>query len=1704
MANLKIEFQKPKLTLCNTNYTPLGILTNKTHMSAHNITLTSKVNETPCLSFDIPLGGLIDNNSTELLIKHKNDYFVIKNISMTSGDTSSVTVNAEHIACELKGVVVSYFEDLIGESPENMWETVITNCSMPEVIKSRYIFETNIVDTYRYLSGEDEKSVYEHLMDIAEQFEACLLFSTDADGIIHIKLLYGDIDRGKFIRKGKDLKQLNLNFSTDSLFTKVTPFGATDDDGVELTIMDVNSGKSYITNYDYYLAKGMTAEEIQNNPLCNQECIYRNTDVIDAEDLLRLGRQELDRLSKPTVSGTIEAIDLNVFKGSLYLSPILCEKIIVIDKDINYSISCKITEIEFTYDNPLESKIGISNVVRYSTVLKDLVQNSEAVSEILTNGLNGRPNLNASKVKGLIDGHIAQLKYSMEDNITDVTDAVILFENRIEGAAMYGALAIGSRGILISREIDPVTNQWVWTTALDSHGLSTQIVNAIEINASQIKGDILSSYDNSTWINLNDGEFNFKDKIKFVNNEFSIMLNNGETIDDFISQYEQDKENMTNDINDVSKEVANIKDNIDIVISDGVITEAEIVSIEKSIMQLQKEKVDIDTRYLSMVNNSYLDSELKLKLTTSYNNYTKAHSDFVLFIQNMIKDREITEQERADLDTYSSNYNTALATLKTDMDTCLSNIAENNTAYQIDTLKTKIDSDFQDVNNRLDNIIDDVGGVVADGIIEEAEVLIIQNSIKQLNKEKEDVDMIYNTLYNDSDVPTENKKDLKTKYEEYNTAHHELITHINVMIADKVATEEEKTTFDSLTNTYSTKLAAFKNSANIALAMTSKNYTNTQFNVLDDKISMRVTSQEVQTIVTDAVEESKAYSDTLFEGFQDQMDGIIETYYQSTDPSKDWTTNELKAKHTGDIWYDNLNNATYRWSGTTWERLSDAEAEQAYALATSKAKVFTSTPTTPYRVGDLWVQGSGGDIMKCVYSRSSGNYVSSDWAKASKYTDDSTANEVKNNLANNYYNIKQTDSAINVMKDGILSEVSSKYTTTDSLGNTLSQYATKSEMKQTGENITAKFIVNGGNLLLNGRPRNNVNHWASAYSSGSTASISLYNGSENNWQGEHFNSGLYWRGNYTTSTSGSSWCVLCNGSLSNYKFNTDKTYSISTIIYNDSNVDKQIGLRICDVDSNNLVCSKDFTLKAKNYQRAEFEFTPLINGNTPMLMFYLWTNGDYSFYIPWAVVKEGTITKSWIGNDDEVENGITKIDKDGIAVSHTNVNSVTKMMANGFYIEDSNGETIASLSSKEQWTELKADKVFANNIENIYLGDANLYVNHSNSNVGNGTADNPFNSFSALKEYLESSPIINKDLTINIVSTGNVSDNLDLRGLKGRGVLNFTINKNLVLNGNGANSGFYFYDCQNNITINGGRTGYSTSDGALINKFKYGVFFNKCKYGTVEYIAIDTSGTGSEQWGVLFRNTNGKTNRVDFCDTANAIFADMGSNVRDSDSCGNGSIAFYSSNASNIMFGSPDDNGYRPNGTLRKVTGNIVDLGNRAARSSFRVAPPIPPTSDKYQDFSFSDYGYWSGLYNNWNSIGYKTVYQGDWGYGNNRGIFTLPNSSISSFLTNATILDGSTITLQRENAGGYSASQTVYLWGTTQTTASGSAPPLTKSYGALGTLAWGEKKTFTLPKAFVTDLKNGTIKSVMFYTSDGSNYIKFSAVCTLRLKVNK
>lgn len=147
--------------------------------------------------------------------------------------------------------------------------------------------------------------------------------------------------------------------------------------------------------------------------------------------------------------------------------------------------------------------------------------------------------------------------------------------------------------------------------------------------------------------------------------------------------------------------------------------------------------------------------------------------------------------------------------------------------------------------------------------------------------------------------------------------------------------------------------------------------------------------------------------ETVNKDLQNQIDGKIETYNQATDPAASWTTAELKAKHTGDLWYNSKTEETMRWNGSAWSKLSDADAKAAKNLAVTKKRVFSVTPYPPYDKDDLWVQGTNGDLMRCVTSRQSGEYVASDWVKATKYTDDSAINNfVKNTYAADLENIK--------------------------------------------------------------------------------------------------------------------------------------------------------------------------------------------------------------------------------------------------------------------------------------------------------------------------------------------------------------------------------------------------------------------------------------------------------------------------------------------------------------------------------------------------------------------------------------------------------------------------------------------------------------------------------------------------------------------------
>ena len=150
--------------------------------------------------------------------------------------------------------------------------------------------------------------------------------------------------------------------------------------------------------------------------------------------------------------------------------------------------------------------------------------------------------------------------------------------------------------------------------------------------------------------------------------------------------------------------------------------------------------------------------------------------------------------------------------------------------------------------------------------------------------------------------------------------------------------------------------------------------------------------------------------------------------------SSDKTTNP----DAGKSWrWVKAEDGTYKWTPIADSDAVKAlqEAARAQDTADAKRRVFVVTPTTPYDVGDIWTQGEGGDIMRCIESRATGNFESSDWDKASKYTDDTAANEAKDEIANlqfgaRNYIAKQFIREWNSAKEGV-SDVVTTGTDTD-------------------------------------------------------------------------------------------------------------------------------------------------------------------------------------------------------------------------------------------------------------------------------------------------------------------------------------------------------------------------------------------------------------------------------------------------------------------------------------------------------------------------------------------------------------------------------------------------------------------------------------------------------------------------------------------------
>lgn len=160
----------------------------------------------------------------------------------------------------------------------------------------------------------------------------------------------------------------------------------------------------------------------------------------------------------------------------------------------------------------------------------------------------------------------------------------------------------------------------------------------------------------------------------------------------------------------------------------------------------------------------------------------------------------------------------------------------------------------------------------------------------------------------------------------------------------------------------------------------------------------------------EALAELTAFSNqykTDIENINKQFDHVAQTWYQSTDPSKnnDWKDSE----HDGDLWYDTTNSKTYIYSNGEW--VQKFIPDEVFNSINGKSTIFVDdgnniTEDSPinkgYDVGDIWIlpknwdEFKEGEILKTTTK--SNTFNKTHWIKATAYTNDDKVNMVVANI----------------------------------------------------------------------------------------------------------------------------------------------------------------------------------------------------------------------------------------------------------------------------------------------------------------------------------------------------------------------------------------------------------------------------------------------------------------------------------------------------------------------------------------------------------------------------------------------------------------------------------------------------------------------------------------------------------------------------------
>lgn len=915
---------------------------------------------------------------------------------------------------------------------------------------------------------------------------------------------------------------------------------------------------------------------------------------------------------------------------------------------------------------------------------------------------------------------------------------------------------------------------------------------------------------------------------------------------------------INGDISDLTNRMDNVVETVGNALTDGILDKAEKTSIEQGLLNLQTQKVEIDNEYNQLYENVNLDELSKSQLKKSYDAFILKYNALIDSINVMLtKDGVITEIER-------NNYTTAYEDYKTYLATFTQSLYEaNNKVYNTITenAKGELSKEIGKVSQSISDLNDLMNGAFYDGILSEAEKISLKSNLDLLKVEKIDVDNQYNQTYNNPNLNSNNKLNLKTAYNDYTVAYDALIKFIETLISSTdIVNESHKKQLESLLKSHNDKLGLYVIQYNLAIENISKSYSDAAKNELQQQItgvsnSVADLENNMNGVFQDSIL-TEAEKLAIKERLQNlQVEKInIENQYNTLIMNPDLVDEDSinTPKTNLRIAYNNLLDSYYNLVDAINTLINvDGILDDSHRIPVNNAFTDYKNRLGTYstRVNEAVDAISKkrvddeANIRKEQYAQinQTVNEISIKVASIERTTNstlDKVA-EISTSLDGIVQRVESTETKVIITNDKIAnletwkSEAEQKITET-AITNTVRKnfytkdetedaitskgYQTASQVQQTVDGLEIKVSQSGGyNLIPNSTGASwNTNGWTHDGVSMGVGSSDTIGSNCRTYMYLDGGTSTYQRYAYST----------------RFKLKPNSKYILSGYF---NNYDGCSGFKVYLLSSTDL-SDTDTSMSYTNIQSLIYDqntygswkkFTGVITtpSNTKSGYIRIDNNGYNSYgygenKIHWnaLILAEGEIEVPWTPAPNEIYSGITSIDKDGVKVEMVEgeygSSGYSTLSYEGISTFDAYGNTKSWFGTNDS---AYIQNLTVDDIENPYIIQCKPRVTSwyvGLTSTGDGSGVNMSNKANSIQSVLEKirkdygSYIYKQDLCIYCDNGVNLNENIHISGWLGTGVIRIYFGKDSTYTGY-----IKVEECTPAVMLEGDGTSFNVNDG---------------------------------------------------------------------------------------------------------------------------------------------------------------------------------------------------------------------------------------------------------------------------------------------------